>query len=337
MENSKKIYTEFSKLNLTKPLDLSNVKSVLKENISSSKLNDDELFKKPKHLSRSADLLIDAHNVDFKQLENLTSEIRNHKQKLAKLEFKPYKQNSSKKRNKSPKEHKGSIYNYRRAVKEIKSLVRFNSVESRRSLSPQELRVESQLDNKDLISKDHSIIREYQYLNTVFFSNNVSHEEKYKERIRQARDKILNEQIEKQNLNRMTILQPFEDTKILINIDQVPSGFLNSLLNKENNAPRYYMPPVRPFGYFKKVTDDKDYDKRFQSSKNSRNYMNRSELNELHAEQHNFNLESLKTINESSNFFTNKDHSILSNNYQTNSSSNFDLKVNISKKDVSVK
>ena len=79
-------------------------------------------------------------------------------------------------------------------------------------------------------------------------------ESRHRSRVNQARDKILHGAREKANLNKMTILQPFEDTKILINIDNVSSKILNSLLNKtKTNTPRYYMPPIRSYGYFKRV------------------------------------------------------------------------------------
>jgi len=77
---------------------------------------------------------------------------------------------------------------------------------------------------------------------------------KHKVRVQHARDKILHERKIKANLNKMTILQPFEDTKILINIDNVSSKILNNLLNKQKTSPRYHMPPIRSYGYFKKVT-----------------------------------------------------------------------------------
>lgn len=341
MENSKKTYNEFSKLNLKKPIDLSNVKSVLKENITPRKDENSDLYKRPKHLSKSADLLIDAHNVDLKTVDNMNNEIRKHKQKLAKLQFKSYKRPNSKKA-KSSQEHKGSLYHYRKAVREMKSMIRFNSAESKSSSAVVPVRGESKIDTKDVISKDHSIIKEYEYLNTVMLSNNQTSEQKYQKRVKQARQKILYEQTERQNLNRMTIIQPFEDTKILINIDQVPSGFLNSLLNKENYAPRYYMPPVRAFGYYKKVVNDNldinidrkpSYNKKIKETKN---LISKSELDDFQPDKHNFNLESLKSLNESSNYLFNRDHSIISN-LNANSSNNFDLKVDISKKNVSIK
>lgn len=341
MENSKKTYNEFSRLNLAKPIDLSNVKSVLKENMTPRKEENNEVYRRPKHLSKSADLLIDAHNVDLKSVDNMNNEIRKHKQKLAKLEFKSYIRPNSKK-SKSSKEHKGSLYHYRKAVKEMKSMIRFNSAESKPSSALVPVRGESNIDAKDVISKDHSIIKEYEYLNTVMFSNNITSEQKYQKRVKQARQKILHDQIERQNLNRMTILQPFEDTKILINIDQVPTGFLNSLLNKENYAPRYYMPPVRAFGYYKKIVNDNaEIDRRPSCNKkikDTKNYnsLNKSELDDFQPDKHNFNLESLKSLNESSNYLFNRDHSIISNLNAT-SSNNFDLKVDISKKNVSIK
>ena len=89
--------------------------------------------------------------------------------------------------------------------------------------------------------------------NHVLQSRVMSPKSKYKLRIKQAREKILNETNEKENLNKMTILQPFEETKLVINIDKVPSKLLNNLLNKQSMAPRYIIPPARAFGYFKKV------------------------------------------------------------------------------------
>ena len=87
-----------------------------------------------------------------------------------------------------------------------------------------------------------------------FYSYAGNADSRYKSRVQQARQKILHETNEKHNLNKMTILQPFEDTKILINIDNVSSKILNNLLNKQKTTPRYHMPPIRSYGYFKKVT-----------------------------------------------------------------------------------
>lgn len=93
------------------------------------------------------------------------------------------------------------------------------------------------------------------YLPLYLSQQTPNAETRYRSRVNKARDKILHGCSEKANLNKMTILQPFEDTKILINIDNVSSKILNNLLNKQQtNTPRFYMPPIRSYGYFKKVT-----------------------------------------------------------------------------------
>lgn len=94
------------------------------------------------------------------------------------------------------------------------------------------------------------------YLPLYMSQQTPNAETRYRSRVNKARDKILHGSSEKTNLNKMTILQPFEDTKILINIDNVSSKILNNLLNKQQtNTPRFYMPPIRSYGYFKKVTE----------------------------------------------------------------------------------
>lgn len=81
---------------------------------------------------------------------------------------------------------------------------------------------------------------------------------KNKKRVRESREKVVHNQVEKQNLNKITIIQPFEETKILINLDKVPSKVLNKIFNKKEDglAKSYVIPPVKAFGFLtKKVSD----------------------------------------------------------------------------------
>lgn len=406
LENSKKVYSEYCKYNLTKPIDLTNVESTLKINLKlpnnntkpkedSNDIENSSLYMaspKPNHLSKSSDLLIDAQTVEIKKLDDISQEIKNRKTLLAKMDYNEestrnvkysYRmtKSSSSVTNNMPPQHKGSIYNYRQAVKALNSMQRIGSAptyttsehsgnddsESEsgnnklNSMSMVEQQQNAEMQEVDTLQQQQ---QEYERLKRVIYSASMSPEEKYKLRIKQAREKILYEQIEKQNLNKMTILQPFEDTKILININQVPSRFLNSLLNKHHIAPRYYIPPIRAFGYFKKVVTEPQVS---QSSKPVKpKKLNAMPVVEPKPENHNFSLDTLKTLNEA---YLQKEASFVSNhtnkqsigklssaninanntinenatstnnnnNNNSNSVNNFELKVEMVKKDVTVK
>jgi len=164
--------------------------------------------------------------------------------------------------------HKGSIYNYRLASKAAskQSTVNRNFSNSGETVENdgERIHTNSDIDSDSIIQQQqhHEAQRLMQARSMILFADDEKEQlmkkrEQYKQRIANARSKILCDPAIKNNLNKMTILQPFEDTKILINIDKVPSKILNSLLNKQNTAPRYYMPPVRAFGYFRNVISTK--------------------------------------------------------------------------------
>ena len=96
---------------------------------------------------------------------------------------------------------------------------------------------------------------------------------KKRSRIERARAKIHEHgacRSERHNLNKMTILQPFEDTKILINIDKAPTQLISNMLTSSSNMqqlqqqthnnnnqsasamPRYIIPSMPTFSYFTK-------------------------------------------------------------------------------------
>ena len=80
----------------------------------------------------------------------------------------------------------------------------------------------------------------------------VSAAQKRLERARIAREKILHAPpTQRVNLNKMTILAPFEQTKILVNLDKVPSHVWTCLINKNFSTPKYHIPPARAYGFFK--------------------------------------------------------------------------------------
>jgi hypothetical protein len=54
---------------------------------------------------------------------------------------------------------------------------------------------------------------------------------------------------ERAHLNKITVLQPFEETKIFINVDQASSPLLNKLLN--TNSTKFHMPSANASAYFK--------------------------------------------------------------------------------------
>jgi len=83
----------------------------------------------------------------------------------------------------------------------------------------------------------------------AFDNRLVSANTKHRKRVEQAREKVLNGSSEKANLNKLTLIQPFEDTKILINLHKVPSKVLNNLFNNKERAKSYLIPPVKAFGY----------------------------------------------------------------------------------------
>ena len=166
--------------------------------------------------------------------------------------------------------HKGSIYNYRLASKVASKQSAsnrnnlYNNGENGDNDGEQHIHTNSDIDTDSIIQhqQQNEAQRLMQARSMILFADDEKEQltkrrEQYKQRIANARSKILSDPAIKNNLNKMTILQPFEDTKILINIDKVPSKILNSLLNKQNTAPRYYMPPVRAFGYFRNVISTK--------------------------------------------------------------------------------
>lgn len=340
-------------------------------------MNLSSLNEKPNHLSKSADLLIDAQTVEIKGIEEISRELRNHKVKLAKMNaqtrLENYRQSYRMVKSGSSInniQHKGSIYNYRQAVKALNSQTRLDSAPSLSISAPSSLlngevselkKSRTKLVSRSLIDTDVDEVNgDFIHLRRVLDSATITQEEKHQNRVRMAREKILTEQIEKHNLNKMTILQPFEDTKILINIDKVPSRLLNSLLHKEHIAPRYFMPPIRAFGYFKKVVDESSLNGNTIGLTSSSGLIGSKSLRNLRSrehqhQQHNFTLETLKSLNESqySNSAKSKANkkTSLSNNSgddgngngkskssgNNESSVNFDLKVNMIAKDVSVR
>lgn len=136
--------------------------------------------------------------------------------------------------------HKGSIYNYRQAVK---SMIRVHQQQQQQHYDAvSETTTESR--------SDSSVHTRYEIV--VAPPAVVSAAEKRLERARQAREKILNATpAQRVNLNKMTILAPFEQTKILVNLDKVPANVWHCLVNKNFSTPKYFIPPARAYGFFK--------------------------------------------------------------------------------------
>ena len=294
IENSKKIYTEFCKYNLTKPIDLSNIESVLKHNTpgnrttrqTDSKSSMDK-YKKTSSGSESS-LLVDAQTVTIKNLNDISMELKKRKSNLAKMSnydnyinnlhnyhtqsqslFKD-NQNNAKIRNllKSHKSMKSSTTKQNNQENDIdyhnvdyEELVQSKNNQQDLAVTSNTHQHPNNINNNQPIvvpvsENNNDIVNHSAELNSPFQQQHQQHlvlDEKYKQRIKQAREKILQDHFEKTNLNKMTILHPFEETKILINIDKAPAKLLNSLLNKQSVAPRYIIPPMRSFGYFKRV------------------------------------------------------------------------------------
>ncbi len=97
-------------------------------------------------------------------------------------------------------------------------------------------------------------------LETIIYSElktPVSHENESQNLSRGANKKTTLEEKsnskEKTNLNKMTLIQPFDETKILINLNSVSSEMLNNLVRKDRFNNIYYcIPPARAYGFFKK-------------------------------------------------------------------------------------
>ena len=289
MDYSKKIYNDYCKNNLTKPVDFKNVESVIKTIIKTRKghrtnspprvgpnsvlsqpINDGQDFSvtKSNKTEEEDKLEIDAQNLPLKNFDDFSKEMRNRKFVLAK-----FKDNQSYRakyddtpvvnQKHAPQQHKGSIYNYQQAKSNLRRMLEkenLDEIEKMHMFNEAQIFIQQNQENTNfhMNSLNKEFASESNLSNnknepTYILSNPISPDQKYQQRIQHARDKILAEQSEKTNLNKMTILNPFEDTKILINIDKVPSHVLNNLLNKQTKPSSYYMPPTRGFGYFKKV------------------------------------------------------------------------------------
>lgn len=93
MDNSKRIYNEFSKFGLSKPIKLDNVESIVKRTFkhrimrrgaAESDPGEDELAAS-NDSARSIEFYLNAHTMSIKNMNEHTKEIKNHKLKLAKL------------------------------------------------------------------------------------------------------------------------------------------------------------------------------------------------------------------------------------------------------------
>ncbi len=333
LEESKKIYSEYCKYNLSKPIDLTNVESILKVNILNNNNNNVQTMNEEKSSSttttttelsnhdtfsnsltnsqasleaasdysfsvqpssqqqqqqqvkrikfklgtNNSDILlnINAQQAKIKELTQINNDIKEHKKQLASnnidsinlrhhyktIESDDDTQDSKPKqqaqKQQQQQQYKGSIYNYTRNNNRKKYRNNNNNeiLETQITSKPIVQKSQVTLNNNSNIFYESTTIHKQQYYNENINNNAniIRRNEKEKKRVKCARDKILNETNEKMNLNKMTILQPFEDTKILINIDKVSSKILNSLLNKHDVVPRYYMPPINSVGYFKRV------------------------------------------------------------------------------------
>ena len=110
------------------------------------------------------------------------------------------------------------------------------------------------------LSEDNNEINDFSNRKDVFLSSVFSRQSKQQARMQQAKEKIENH-TEKANLNKLTIIQPFEDTKILINLNQIPPKALNTIFNfnSDQQQPSYFIPPVKAFGFYTSKTSDNSY------------------------------------------------------------------------------
>lgn len=141
--------------------------------------------------------------------------------------------------------HKGSVYNYRQAVKSMmRSHEEAMAAVSMMGSSGDAAASDTTESDASTCSTRYEII--------VAPPVVISAAQKRLERAKQAREKILNAPpIQRMNLNKMTILSPFEQTKILVNLDKVPSHVWTCLISKSSSTPKYHIPPARAYGFFK--------------------------------------------------------------------------------------
>lgn len=235
---SRRIYSDFSKNNLTAPVDVSGVRSVLKD------------YMKPSGYKSSTNLSVrikndkDEDDDDSSSCESLNEPLKTRPVKLETdrgLRVKkppPVNKSLSNVRvikSSDHNQHKGSIYNYRKSVRNNAFCFKITKTE----------------DNDIAEDKRPEVVQH------VFYSDGIySNKEKYQKRVQEARDKVLSGQVEKSKLNKMTVIHPFEDTKILINTDKVPNEIMHKILGTSSDSirPMYYIPPVRPFGYLTRKT-----------------------------------------------------------------------------------
>jgi chaperonin cofactor prefoldin len=213
-------YSELCRNNITEPVEVSNVPSILKsyikDHIGMKYRLERKSKQEPSHLGHSE----------------------------SKMSFSIRKYNES--------NHSGTISNYRKSVKQANSVYKIARSESE-DLTSDEVTVYKISGDRFFKNKEDELVQK------VFFSDIKSAESKDREikREKMARIERLRESSSgniRTNLNKLTVLQPFEDTKILINIDKVPASVLSNLLGKENKSPLYYcIPPARPARYFSKI------------------------------------------------------------------------------------
>jgi hypothetical protein len=233
VNNTKEFYSELCKKNINQPINVENVQSIIKQYIGHTK------SKKTLHMQYSSeelvfldDLKITVETKDRKYKKELASK-GDCNSSINKMETNFIEYNRI--------QHKGSLFNYIKCKKE-----NYTKLLKHHHLSQEKWQT-NVLEN---LKNEKNNISEMQ------LSLPIPRDTRHSDKINIARKKVHGSQKEKTKLNKLTVIQPFEDTKILINIDRVSSTVLNNLLRKENKSFYFVVPPIRPSNYFTKSKSD---------------------------------------------------------------------------------
>ena len=224
VDNSKKIYSDYSRNNVNNPFDVRNIKSVLKPYLRSNTIfsnnndsiseSDDQAYEKNlKNNSRTSSVKIHDKDLSIKAkifpIKDLNDKEREQKSLSYKKEYenqltKEFKIGSYNYRNTKSSEsiqHKGTIYNYmnRRVVKEINNINKIN----KSVIENETIDENTNLSNHTEIIPLQNAVKNFQKL---VFSDYVSKEEKHLTRIKEARRKVFDTKAEKCNLNKVNTL-----------------------------------------------------------------------------------------------------------------------------------
>jgi hypothetical protein len=84
----------------------------------------------------------------------------------------------------------------------------------------------------------------------VYFSDaHETAQSKREKRIQDARAKIKQKKVDKKNLNKMTLIAPFETPIVLVDLKKIPNHLFHAITRQHELAPpRYHIPPINAYG-----------------------------------------------------------------------------------------